>query len=175
LHAADIPLKHDSMTFLNNVLKRMPIVTIKLNSTAKAIRKTMKDVKDFTALRTPHDELTFVDLQLKLILDPVRDFFDNVIEHSATIKPILEESNILHPQLERPLLLTKFFSPDNKRGIETFCKDEVKNIHGLKKLCAELMHFINDINKSLSSEAKAAYHAKLEEMKIFLKAHSTNA
>lgn len=181
LHA-NVPLKNDSMTFLNTVLATMPIVTIRLNKTSQAIKETMNAIKNFPAqtgaARSTDDsanEAALIALQLNQILGPVREFFNEVVEHSSMIKPILEESNSLHPKLEHPLLLNKFFSTENKHGIEDFCRNEIKDIHTLKKLCTELGYFINDINKSLSPETKAAYHAKLEEMRKEIKAHSPHA
>lgn len=104
-------------------------------------------------------ERAFISKHLKLVLEPVKKFFEDILSYKSFITPVIVES--LGEKSSKSLLI-KFLTTNE--NVSTFFEHEIKTIEDLKDASVELITVFNDLNENLSKETKKKCDEIIQEM-----------
>jgi hypothetical protein len=154
-------LKCPQMRLLNAVFEEKPYSMVRIKITCAKAAKAIQAINELEKAAKPGvkkyfatdaEERLFITGHLKLLIDPIRQFFDYVREHAAIVAPIIAESLEITPQQVSKSRLLKFF--ESKEEASTFFDQEIKSVEDLKQVSLEFIKVFSDVNESLSARAR---------------------
>lgn len=163
-------LQKPQMKLLNTVFENKPMTSVRTKlaySNAYKVLKSIDTLRKAQPASTPvkyfkseADEKTFILGSLKLVLDPVRKFLEDVHKYGNIISPLVVES--LGEDNKNSLFLSFFQS---KNDIELFFEYEVTTIDALQIACIEFITVFGDMFASLSEYALKGYADMIKKLK----------
>ncbi len=166
-------LKCHQMSLLNRALENSPntvvrskIACAKAAKTIQAINEIKKAGENQVGIKkyfaTDAEERFFILGHLKLMIDPVCQFFGLVREQKAIVTPVIAESlGITTKEVDKSWLL-KFF--ETKEEPLAFFDHSIKSLDDLKSLNIEFIKVFGDVNESLSERARKACDEVIQKM-----------
>lgn len=154
-------LKCPQMNLLNMVFEERPYAVVRTKITcAKAARalQALNDLQKNAApgvkkyFKTDTEERAFITGHLKLLVDPVRQFFDLVRDYKTIVNPVIAESLGISSHEYNKSWLLKFFESKDEATI--FFDQEIKSLDDLKRVSLEFIKVFGDVNESLSDRAR---------------------
>ena len=164
-------LKCPQIVFLNIALESRPFVIARLKLSNKGIVQVDKNLaaevhkeNEFLNATNDEDEKKFIHAQLKLILEPVNEFFNSIRVYTSLIKPLFEES-ICSPagSKNQSSYLIKFL--ESSSDFFTFFTKSIETRKELRLACVEFKTFLTDIEESLDALVKQNYEKFIKDLK----------
>lgn len=166
-------LKKPQMALLNKVFEERPMAVVRTRVASANAVKTQKAIEILVKAQPPKDrsgkvmyfateaeESAFIAGNLKLLIDPIRKFFEEVHQYGHLITPIITES--LGNNSKNSFLI-KFFQ--TKSDIGAFFEKEVKSVEDLNCACEEFHTVFSDVFASLSEKARKEYERVMDIIK----------
>lgn len=170
---------------LNLALGALPQVTARLNFAKKyshdACEKldkmnqsvgAQKPMIDAQQLSVPMTK-SAIDMQIKKMLDPVREFFSQILEHKDMVVPLITQSLGTYQSMipgtasSKTLVdtsyLLAFFNEHTKDIVEYFQK-RITTQQDLNQLAHELKYFLDDLFESFSPNVLQAYERMIKDI-----------
>ncbi len=177
-----VPLEAKKLTdpkiaLLNLALGGLPQVTARL----KVSEKNSHDVCDILTkfqqeqASVAVDEKTSItkpaiDMHIKKMLDPVREFFAQILEHRDMVVPLIWQSLETHPSMKQGFktlaessYLLAFFNEHTKDIVEYFQK-RITTEQDLNQIAHELKYFLGDLFESFSPHVLQSYDRMIKDI-----------
>lgn len=159
------------MNMLNNVLVAFPTTTLRMKMAAERGQKVVDDIAKLKPIGVAQNgtpvcfeseelEYEYVKSQLEFILAPVEKFMDDIKEHRAIVKNLLEYC--LGAEKAKQSFIYKSF--DVEGSFLVYFSKTIKTVSDLNAAAMEFLVFFADVNASLSDAATAAYNKLLEKI-----------
>lgn len=164
LHARVI--KSREMGMLNDVLALFPITTVRMKlaqQQTQVVQKRLQDrLKD--QCRNMVDDEKFVQEQLKVVMEPIKQFFDLIRSYKDVAQPLIKECLQGQPYRinEQPeqSLLNQFF--ERTGAVDVLAAQDIKSIQALTTLCKDVEALCGSVLESLSPRAKSAFEKTMQ-------------
>lgn len=154
-------LKCPQIGLLNVVFEEQPYAVVRTKITCAKAARALQEISDLQKKAGPDtkkyfateaEERLFITRHMKLLVDPVRHFFDLVRDYKTIINPVIAESLGISQQDSSKSRLLKFF--ESKEEASTFFDHEIKTVEDLKQISLEFIKVFGDVNESLSDRVR---------------------
>ena len=152
-------LTGSQMPLLNVVLEQYPMVTVRIKFAEAKIKQVLQNM---TAKKDPVDK-GFIETQLKLILDPAKDFFDIIRENKSMVSPLIDQCFEGTGRNASDTMLGKLFNIS--KPVEAFALEEITSVSLLEQFCHDCSHVFSSLYKSISETARKKAVEELKKMK----------
>ncbi len=152
-------LTGSQMPLLNVVLEQYPMVTVRIKFAEAKIKQVLQNI---TAKKDPVDK-GFIETQLKLILDPAKDFFDIIRENKSMVSPLIDQCFEGTGRNASDTMLGKLFNIS--KPVEAFALEEITSVSLLEQFCHDCSHVFSSLYKSISETARKKAVEELKKMK----------
>lgn len=152
-------LTGSQISMLNLVLEQNPIVTVKIKF---AEAKTKQILQNIVAKKNIESN-EFIATQLKLILDPAKDFFDIIRANKSMVSPLIDQCFEGTGRKASDTMLGKLFN--TSKPVEAFALEEVTSVPMLEQFCHDCSHVFSSLYKSISETARKNAVDELKKMK----------
>ena len=159
---------------LNLALGALPQVTARL----KLAQKYSHDAcENLGKMQQPNGKQgiskTAIDMQIKKMLEPVREFFSQILEHKDMVVPLIAQSLGTYPSmipgiassktLAETSYLLAFFNENTKDIVEYFQK-RITTQQDLNQIAHELKYFLDDLFENFSQNVLQAYERMIKDI-----------
>lgn len=159
------------MDLLNSVLVKFPTTTLRMAMAADRGQKAVDAIATLNPIGVTHNgdpvyfetealEYEYVKKQLDFVLAPVEKFMEDIKEHRAIVKNLLEYC--LGAEKTKNSFIYKSF--DVEGSFLAYFSKTIKTVPDLNTAATEFLMFFADINASISAAAKTAYDKLLDKI-----------
>lgn len=159
-------IKSREMGMLNDVLALFPITTVRMKLAQQQTQVVQKRVQDRLndQCRNMIDDEKFVQDQLKVVMEPIKQFFDLIRSYKDVAQPLIKECLQDQPYRinEQPelSLLNQFF--ERTGAVDVLASQDIKTIQALTTLCKDVEVLCGSVLESLSPRAKTAFEKTMQ-------------
>jgi len=170
------------MNMLNNVLGVFPTTTLRMKMAAERGQKVVDAIAKLNLIGVTQSgepvyfeseelEYEYVKSQLDFVLAPVEKFMDDIKEHRAIVKNLLEYC--LGAEKVQQSFIYKSF--DVEGSFLVYFSKTIKTVSDLNAAATEFLVFFADVNASLSDAATMAYNKLLDKISANKKSAANKA
>lgn len=178
-----IPLKAKKLTvpqigLLNLALGALPQVTARLKLAQKYSHdacEMLNKINQLPDTEKINAQMTkkAIDMQLKKMFEPVREFFGQILEHKDMVVPLIAQSLAVYPSMQQGApagktladssYLLAFFNEHTKDIVEYFEKC-IRTQQDFNQITHELKYFMDDLFESFSQHVLESYNRMIKDI-----------